>query len=238
MTRKDRAIVSCLEDLETTRFEQLMADERFKDNPLLPELSQLHELYRTLAQRAERLAKEKSRLETQLGNMNRSLDLATRIDAMTGLANRRAIMEKIDQEFSRAQRHQRATSIVLADLDNFKLVNDRYGYNTGDDVLVEVSRVLRGCLRQEDVCARWGGEEFLMLLPETPLQGALAAANKIRESVAMTEFKANRPGIHITISLGVCEYHPDQNILEAIARADQAMFQAKLGGRNRTVVAG
>jgi len=237
MTRNDRAIVSCLEDLETTRFEQLMADERFKDNPLLPELNQLHELYRTLAQRAERLAKEKSRLETQLGNMNRSLDLATRIDAMTGLANRRAIMEKIDQEFSRAQRHQRATSIVLADLDSFKLVNDRYGYNTGDDVLVEVARVLRSCVRSEDICARWGGEEFLLLLPETPLEGALSVANKIRESVAMTVFSANRHGIKLTVSLGVCEYQADQNIFESIKRADHALFQAKQSGKNRAMVA-
>lgn len=234
---KDRDIVSCLEDLEATRFEQLIADERFKDNPLLPELHQLHELYRTLAQRTDRLAKEKGHLETQLTNMNRSLELATRIDAMTGLANRRAIMEKIDQEFSRAHRHQRAASIVLADLDNYKKINDTYGYNTGDDVLVEVARVLRSCVRSEDICARWGGEEFLILLPETPLDGALAVANKIRESIAMTVFSANRSGINLTVSLGVCEYQPDQNIFEAIKRAELALHQAKQGGKNRALVA-
>lgn len=237
MISKDREIVSCLEDLEASRFEQLIADERFKDNPLLPELRQLHELYRTLAQRTERMAKEKGRLETQLANMNRSLDLATRIDAMTGLANRRAIMEKIDQEFSRAHRHQRSASIVLADLDNYKFVNDNYGYNTGDDVLVEVARVLRGCVRSEDICSRWGGEEFLILLPETPLDGALAVANKIRESIAMTVFSANRSGINLTASLGVCEYRPDQSILEAIKLADQALQQAKHSGKNRAIVA-
>jgi diguanylate cyclase (GGDEF)-like protein len=125
----------------------------------------------------------------------------------------------------------------MADLDYFKKVNDTHGFNTGDDVLVEVSRVLRGCLRNEDICSRWGGEEFLVLLPETQLDGALAVANKIRESVAMTEFKVNRPGIHLTISLGVCEYKPEQNIFEAISRADQALFQAKRGGRNRAMVA-
>lgn len=237
MTKRDCAIVSCLEEVETTRFEQLIADERYKDNPLLPELHQLHELYRTLAQRTERLAKEKSRLETQLANMNRSLDLATRVDAMTGLANRRAMMEKIDQEFSRAHRHQRAASIVLVDLDNYKLINDRYGYNTGDDVLVEVARVLRSSVRSEDICSRWGGEEFLILLPETPLDGGLAVANKIRESIALTVFSANRFGIKLTASLGVCEYRPDQNIFEAIKRADQALQQAKSAGKNRAMVA-
>ncbi len=237
MPPKDRDLVSCLEELETTRFEQLIADDRFKDNPLLPELRQLHELYRTLAQRTERMAREKGRLESQLADISRSLELATRIDAMTGLANRRAIMEKIDQEFSRAHRHQRTASIVLADLDNYKLINDTHGYNTGDDVLVEVARVLRGCVRSEDICARWGGEEFLLLLPETPLEGALAVANKIRESIAMTLFSANRHGIRLTASLGVCEYRPDQNIFEAIKRADQALHQAKLAGKNRALVA-
>lgn len=234
---KDRDIIESLETLEADRYQHLMADERFKDNPLLPELQQLHELYRTLTQRTERLVKEKTQLETQLSNMNRSLNLATRIDPMTGLANRRAIMEVIEQEFSRASRHQRATSIIMADLDHFKKINDTYGFNTGDDVLVEVSRVLRGCLRNEDVCGRWGGEEFLFLLPETPLDGALAVANKIRESVAMTEFKANKYGIQLTVSLGICEHHSGQDIFEAISKADQALFQAKLGGRNRANVA-
>ncbi len=234
---KDRDIVTSLEDLEADRFAQLLADDRLHDNPLLPELRQLHELYRTLAQRSERLVREKARLETQLINLNRSLDLATRIDPMTGLLNRRAIMEMIDQEFSRAHRHQRAASIVLTDLDNYKRINDNHGYNTGDDVLVEVARVLRSCVRSEDLCSRWGGEEFLILLPETPLDGALAVANKIRESIAMTLFSANREGISLTASLGVCEYQPDQNIFEAIKRADLAMHQAKQAGRNRAMVA-
>ncbi len=234
---KDRDIIGSLETIESDRYQQLMADVRFKDNPLLPELQQLHEIYRTLSQRTERLIKEKKQLETQLTNMNRSLDLATRIDPMTGLANRRGIMEMIEQEFSRAHRHQRSASIIMADLDNFKKVNDTHGFNTGDDVLVEVSRVLKSCLRNEDICSRWGGEEFLVLLPETSLDGALAVANKIRESVAMTEFKANRPGIQITVSLGVCEYRTEQSFHEAISRADQALHQAKMGGRNRANVA-
>lgn len=233
----DQDFIQRLETVESDRYQHLMADVRFKDNPLLPELQQLHEQYRTLAQRIERLIKEKAQLQTQLANMNRSLDLATRIDPMTGLTNRRGIMEMIEQEFSRAHRHQRSASIIMADLDYFKNVNDTHGFNTGDDVLVEVSRVLKSCLRNEDICARWGGEEFLVLLPETPLDGALAVANKIRESVSMTEFKANRPGIQLTISLGVCEYRPNQNIFEAISRADQALHQAKMGGRNRSIVA-
>lgn len=233
----DRDLIEGLEIQELDRYQQVMADERFKDNPLLTELQHLHELYCTLAQRSERLAWEKVQLQKQLADMARSLDLATRIDPMTGLVNRRAIMEMVEQEFSRASRHHRSASIILADLDHFKQLNDTHGINTGDDVLVEVARVLHSCLRNEDVCARWAGEEFLILLPETPLDGALAVANKIRESIAMTEFKANKPGIHLTISLGVCEYHTENDLFDAISRADQALLQAKLGGRNRAIVA-
>lgn len=224
-----------LQAAESDHYQQLIADERFKSNPLLPKLQQLHEHYRSLAQKTERLLKEKAQLETQLSNMNRSLNLATRIDPMTGLANRRAMMELLEQEFSRASRHQRAISIVIADLDTFKRVNDAHGFNTGDDVLVEVARVLRGCVRNEDFCGRWGGEEFMFLLPETELEGALAVANKIRESVAMTEFVINKPGVRLTISLGVCSHQNGQNIFDAVTGADQALHKAKMGGGNRTV---
>lgn len=215
----------------------LIADTEIKRNHLYPELQKMHELFQALTKRAERLEREKRQFSTQLNELSRSLDLATRVDPMTGLLNRRAVMEMLEQEFSRANRHQRCISIVMADLDHFRQLNEIYGFNLCDDVLVEVARVLRGCLRNEDICARWGGEEFLLLLPETRLSGALAVANKIRESVAMTEFKANKPGIQLTISLGVCEYHPDQNIFEAITRADHALYQAKVGGRNRAVTA-
>jgi diguanylate cyclase (GGDEF)-like protein len=233
----DRDFIASIKVTEEKFYQQLIADEDIKSNPLMPELQKLHELYHALVKRTDRLLREKNQLQTELHNLSRSLDLATRVDPMTGLVNRRAIMEMIEQEFSRANRHQRFTSIIMADLDYFRKLNERYGFNICDDVLVEVSRVLRGCLRSEDICARWGGEEFLLLLPETHLNGALAVASKIRESVAMTEFKVNKPGIQLTISLGVCEYHPDQDIFEAISRADRALLQAKQEGRNRAVIA-
>jgi len=229
--------VTQLQAVEADHYQQLITDKKFTGNPLLPELQQLHEQYRALAQKTERLLKEKTQLETQLSNMNRSLSLATRIDPMTGLGNRRAMMEMLEQEFSRANRHQRAISIIIADIDAFKRVNDAHGFNTGDDVLVEVARVLRSCVRNEDFCGRWGGEEFMFLLPETDLEGALAVANKIRESVAMTEFVINKPGVRLTISLGVCSHQNEQNIFDAVTHADQALHKAKMGGGNRAVAA-
>ena len=146
-------------------------------------------------------------------------------------------MEKIDREATRSQRHQRAFTILLVNVDDFKKVNDQHGYNAGDDVLVEIARVLRSCVRNEDICARWGGEEFLILLPETGTESSLPVANKVLESMSMTEFKANKPGIHITVSIGICEHNPSQTVQESIARVHQALLHAKMGGKNRFIIA-
>jgi diguanylate cyclase (GGDEF)-like protein len=219
------------------RFEQIIADRHFTDNALLTELTQLTEHSAQLERRVEKLTAENEQLKTELVNMVRSLELASRIDGMTGLANRRDIMEKIDREATRSQRHQHPFTVILINVDKFKQVNDTYGYNAGDDVLVEVSRVLRGCVRNEDVCARWGGEEFMLLLPETSAETSLSVANKVLEAVSMTEFKANKPGIRITVSLGICEHDPTQSVQECVSRANQALNLAKQGGRNRYIIA-
>lgn len=224
-------------DDHSAHFEHLVSVSSNTSNPLMAEYRLLYDEYCALKQYAMLLNKEKNSLRTQLSEMDRSLDLMTRIDPMTGLANRRDIMEKMERELRRSERHHRAFSVMLVDLDNFKLVNEAYGYNDGDDVLVEVARVLMGCVRSEDVCARWGGEEFLFLLTETNIEGALTLARKVLESISMTEFKANRPGIRITASIGLCEYQAGQTIHDCIERADQALRQAKQGGKDRFEVA-
>lgn len=222
----------------SAHFEHLVSEHCHDGNPLMIEYRLLYEEFCALKRRLEQLGRENSGLKTQLGEMDRSLDLATRIDPMTGLANRRDIMEKMERELSRSERHQRSFSVMLVDLDNFKKLNEKYGYNDGDDVLVEVARVLMSCVRNEDVCARWGGEEFLFLLTETPLEGAVTLARKVLDSISMTEFKANRPGIRITASIGLCEYQTGQSIYECVTRADHALRQAKKEGKNRYMVAG
>ena len=218
-------------------FEHLVSDSRHDNNPLMMEYRLLFEEFCTLKHRYQVVDRENKSLKTQLSEMDRSLELATRVDPMTGLANRRDIMEKMERELSRSQRHQRTFSVMLVDLDDFKKVNDIYGYNDGDDVLVEVARVLMSCVRSEDVCARWGGEEFLFLMTETPLVGAVTLAQKILESISMTEFKANRPGIRITASIGLCEFQTGQSVYECVSRAEQALRKAKEGGKGRFMVA-
>lgn len=235
MTRTGKKDVAAIKE-GLRRSEFIISVGTHVDNPLLPEFKTLLTLAREGVHHAEIAAQEIGRLKTQLVEMNRSLDLASRVDPMTGLANRRDIMEKIEQEHSRAQRHQRTYSIIMADIDDFKQVNDTYGINSGDDVIFELSCVLRECVRSEDFCARWGGEQFLFLLPETGIDGALAVAQKINQSVAMTEFKVNKPGIRITASLGLCEYRVGQTIDDCLRKVEQALLRAKETGKNRYVV--
>jgi len=235
--KTDSETGDCLECSDVERFEKVIADVQHADNMLLGEFTHLSDCYKKLQQRLNRLTVENEQFRTELVNMVRSLNLASRIDGMTGLANRRDIMEKIDREATRSQRHQHPFTILLVNIDDFKMINDTHGYNTGDDVLVEISRVLRSCVRNEDICARWGGEEFLILLPETGTESSLPVANKILESMSMTEFKANKPGIHITVSIGVCEHNPSQSVQECISRVHQALLQAKKNGKNRYIIA-
>jgi len=237
MTTRGNEAKATKEAEEMHRFEQIITARQFAGNPLLPALIRLHEKYKKLAHLAEAAARENERCKTQLVELGRSLELTTRVDIMSGLANRRDILGKIEQEFSRALRHQRTFSIILADIDDFKNVNDTHGFNCGDDVLVEIANVLKVCIRSEDVCAHWGGEEFLLLLPETTIEGAESAAQKICQTIAMTEFRVNKPGIRVTISLGVCSYSQEQTTFECIAKVEQALLTAKKSGKNQYIVA-
>lgn len=219
---------------EIDQIRQIVNCGRYSDNFLMPVIEKLLSLYQQMEKHTDRVASENRQLRSQMVEIVRSLDLGSRIDGMTGLVNRRGIMEKIEQEITRARRHTCPITILLIDIDDFEKINNTHGYNDGDDVLVEVARLLRGIVRNEDICSRWGGEEFLILLPETNLEGALPVAGKVLESIAMSEFKVGNPGIRITASIGVSVYdntaHSSQ---EFILRAHQALKQAKLDGGNR-----
>ena len=153
-----------------------------------------------------------------------------RIDALTGLANRRAVEEILAAEISRAQRFTHELAVVLLDLDRFKEINDSFGHAAGDAMLREVSRLLISLARQGDTVARWGGEEFLVVLPETDLAGAQRFAERLRrtiESHAVGEMKTSA-------SCGVSTMLPEDSVDELLGAADKAMYEAKANGRNRT----
>lgn len=154
-------------------------------------------------------------------------------DQLTGLLNRRAMHQLLLREHSRSRRSGSPFSIILGDLDRFKRVNDTYGHNCGDTVLQETARRMGSHMRAQDALCRWGGEELLILLPDTTLDGALTVAEKVRCSFSDTPILANGHVIEQTISLGVADCYGHDEIEQAIKRADDALYLAKSNGRNR-----
>jgi diguanylate cyclase (GGDEF)-like protein len=156
-----------------------------------------------------------------------------RIDALTGLANRRAVEEILAAEISRAQRFAHQLAVVLLDLDRFKEINDSFGHAAGDVMLRAVSRLLTSLARQGDTVARWGGEEFVVVLPETDPQGAQRFAERLRRTI-----EAHSVGeMQTTTSCGVASMVAEDTVEALLGAADQALYRAKANGRNRTETA-
>ena len=155
-------------------------------------------------------------------------------DGMTGLWNRRNFDLRLESELSRAVRFSEPFAVVFVELDQMKAVNDKHGHQAGDTVLIELARRLTEAVREVDVVARWGGDEFTLLLPKTGLAGALLLAEKIRAAAGTAPFRIDTGSIDITISIGVAAY-PEHGSSgkELVAAADAAMYLAKAKGRNR-----
>jgi len=162
--------------------------------------------------------------------MARTMRRLANTDALTGLANRRQAEEQLLRELRRAERYGRRFSVLLMDIDHFKGLNDRYGHLAGDDVLIDLARRIQRMVRGADTVARWGGEEFMLLAPETGIEDAGRLAEMIRQHVAGHTL-AER--YRCTLSLGVAAYRPGDSVQAVIARADAALYQAKRGGRNQ-----
>jgi diguanylate cyclase len=165
-------------------------------------------------------------------------DLATR-DPLTSLPNRRSIMEQLDRESSRVERRdptETALCLSILDIDHFKQVNDVHGHQVGDAVLRQVGKVLQDTVRKGDFVGRYGGEEFLILLPECSGPKAMAATERVRKAVENAIFEALPVGEHITVSQGVAVHRHGENIHDTLKRADQVLYEAKAKGRNQVVI--
>ena len=163
------------------------------------------------------------------------------IDSLTGVFNRRAFMERAEKEYAIAQRNKTPLALLMIDIDYFKRINDEYGHPTGDDVLVDVARILNSRLRKQDTLGRYGGEEFCVLLPATEEAGAMVLAETLRNAVESTLLATERKGISATISIGatVCPAScatGNPGFCKLLEDADAALYQAKHDGRNRTVM--
>jgi diguanylate cyclase (GGDEF)-like protein len=159
------------------------------------------------------------------------------LDELTGSFNRRCIMRMLDEEIARARRIETPCSIALIDLDWFKHVNDAYGHPTGDEVLRAFAITVFANVRTIDRFGRYGGEEFLLVLPDTSTDGAMPFLERLREIIADLDWSAFSPGMRVTISAGVATLKPDETPDTFLARADRALYTAKARGRNRVASA-
>jgi two-component system, cell cycle response regulator len=181
-------------------------------------------------------AAELENVNRELKLLNTKLEFMAWHDQLTGLPNRRYMRNRIKDEEIRSARNGKPFALVMGDIDDFKHVNDTYGHEAGDGVLRHISQIFISSLRRQDSASRWGGEEFLLLLPETDLNGALVASEKIRSRVELEPYEYNGGLIRLTITLGVSGYEDSQGIDGTIRRADEALYNGKKGTKNCVVL--
>jgi two-component system cell cycle response regulator len=187
-----------------------------------------------------RLKRERDLLQENAEELRRRAEAASEMsmtDALTGLLNRYGLQRALQRELSEARRYARPLSCLLLDVDFFKLINDTHGHAAGDAALMQAARVLTESMRGSDVVCRYGGEEFLVLAPETDARGALSLAEKIRLAVSARLFGDGERAFALTLSAGVAELRPGESGNDMIARADFALYQAKQRGRDRVEAA-
>jgi diguanylate cyclase (GGDEF)-like protein len=174
-------------------------------------------------------------LQEELKLANEKLMLVSHTDHLTGLHNRRYLMDVLERELSRVQRSGSFLSLLILDIDHFKEINDQYGHQGGDMVLAEAASVFRKELRVYDTAARYGGDEFVAVIPGASLSEAVAVAERIRDSVEKSRFSERMEDVSLTVSIGIAVYpSPGIETMEDFIReADGALYRAKAGGRNR-----
>ncbi len=183
------------------------------------------------------LRKQLYKRGVELSEANKRIEQLAELDELTGSFNRRCIMRMLDDEIDRAHRNGKPCSIALVDLDWFKRINDRYGHPTGDEVLRTFAITMFANIRTIDRFGRYGGEEFLMVLPDTPGDEAGRILDRLRVIIADLDWSAFSPGLQATISAGIATLKPHETADLFLARADRALYAAKAGGRNRVTTA-
>lgn len=174
--------------------------------------------------------------EFKLKSANTRLDCLAKTDPLTRLHNRRTITEMlVDNNFERTKKPDHY-SIIIGDIDNFKVINDNFGHHVGDKVLIHIAHILESGVRSEDIVSRWGGEEFLIMLPEIDGNKATEIAERIRESIANSPVEHDGELIFTTMTFGVTESVNKLTLSESIGQADQALIQGKKAGKNRTTL--
>lgn len=216
---------------------RLAEKEDYQGHPLMAEFRALAGEHLKLLRQLTKIAKISDRMQTDTRQMAQTLHAASLTDPLTGLPNRRFMIQQLESELARADRHGDGFALIMLDLDHFKAINDAWGHIVGDAALVETANLLRSNLRGHDVCARWGGEEFLILLPCSDLEQAQTVAEKLRARVAGHRLRHAGGEVGVTLSLGIAVRQPGMTTDDCIQAADDALYEAKRGGRNRWVAA-
>ncbi|HDQ4572225.1 TPA: biofilm formation regulator diguanylate cyclase SiaD [Pseudomonas aeruginosa] len=197
----------------------------------------LSERYHKQLRRLEKVARISDRYQQMMRDLNLALKEASIRDPLTGLPNRRMLLERLREENERSQRHGQSYVLAMLDVDFFKQVNDTWGHDSGDRVLVEIARAMESELREYDLCGRWGGEEFLLLLPQTRLQDAGPVLERVRDSVRTLAVRVSTEALSVTASVGVTEHRIGETYSQTVNRADAALLDAKRSGRDKCVFA-
>jgi diguanylate cyclase (GGDEF)-like protein len=197
----------------------------------------LSDRYRKQLRQLQKIVRISDHYQEMMRDLNQALKIASTQDPLTGLPNRRLMYERLDAQVALATRFETPFCLALIDVDHFKKVNDAFGHDVGDQALVCIAKALTHGLRAYDVCARWGGEEFLVLLPETTSDSALASAERLRLHVENLHYPELPDEVRPSISIGVAQHQSGAVLAETIKRADMALYEAKHTGRNRVSLA-
>lgn len=185
----------------------------------------------------EKMTRISDRYQAMMRDMNLALERASTRDLLTDLPNRRLLVEQLRRETAHSKRRQAPLCVALFDIDHFKRVNDRFGHDVGDQALCAIAHTIRATVRDCDICGRWGGEEFLLLMPSTTLPEAEHVIERFVEAVAQMQVEGLSADFRIAISIGLTSYRPDERPEDAVSRADDAMLDAKRSGRGQVKIA-
>lgn len=220
-------------------------DHEFNDDSIKDAVKELISATVNLKQNGEKMSHKLEESTKEITVLRKNLEqvtLESQRDALTGVFNRKAFDKMFEERMQAMQEHPYELCLLMIDIDHFKQFNDRFGHLLGDEVLKIVARALMDTLKGRDVVARFGGEEFIVLLPETPMEGALKVAEIIRATIASKELKRKDTGENygnISVSIGAARFRHGSDTLESLTRrADEALYQAKHHGRNRVAKEG
>lgn len=192
----------------------------------------LSERYQRQLKYLNKVARISDGYQSLMRDRQAELKAESQHDALTGLGNRRLLENRLKTEAARLDRQQRPLTLAMVDADRFKAINDTYGHDAGDKVLIAIARALEGGLREYDICGRWGGEEFLILMPELDAAVGSEVVERLRQAIAALQVRIGDIVLSVTASFGLAQRRPGEDVVQTLARADQALLAAKRAGRN------